>query len=192
MALPQSPLSYHADLYRYWDAKRGDRPMPARADIDPAELRGLLPHLTLIERVEGGFRYRLVGSKVVQDLGREMTGTMVGSHVTPPEYGRALCAIYEQVCDGGKPIFTTGEYRSPSQLVHTVSRLLVPLGPAGGAANMVLLSRASRYDRGTTVTGWLGRTAGRLGETVEVESLAQVEALTLAWDHQSLPERVPA
>jgi hypothetical protein len=192
MASPQPPLGYHADLYRYWDAKRGDRPMPARADLDPGEIRGLLPHLTLIERVEAGFRYRLVGSRVVQDLGREMTGTMVGSHVNPPEYARALNALYARVCDGATPVFTTGEYRSPSQLVHTVSRLLMPLGPSGGPANMVVLSRASRYDRGSTVSGWLGRAAGTVGETVEVHSLAQVEALTLAWDRQSLPERVPA
>jgi len=192
MASPRAPQSYHAELYRYWDSRRGGRPMPSRADLDPAQIRGLLPHLTLIERVEGGFRYRLVGSKVVQDLGREMTGTMVGSHVTPPEYGRALCAIYVQVCDAGRPVFTTGEYRSPSQLVHTVSRLLLPLGPNGGPANMVLLSRASRYDRGIAATGWLGRTAGQLGETIEVGSLAQVEALTLAWDLETLPQGIPA
>jgi hypothetical protein len=192
MARLLPPLSFHADLYRYWDAKRGGRPMPSRADLDPAAMRGLLPHLTLIERVEDGFRYRLVGSQVVQDLGREMTGTMVGSHVNPPEYARAICRLYEQVCDNAQPVFTTGEYRSPSQLVHTVSRLLLPLGPEGGAANMVLLSRASRYDRVTTASGWLGRTAGMLGETVEVGSLEDVVALTLAWDRESLPDRVSA
>lgn len=180
-----APLSYHADLFRYWAERRGGRSMPARSDLSPVDVPTLLPHLTLIDVVEGRFRYRLVGSKVVQDLGREMTGTWVGTHVTPPEYAAALCGIYEQVCAGRRPIFTSGDYRSPSELTHAVSRLLVPLGEDGETVNMILVSRLSRYDRnGSVAAGWLGRTQGRVSETTEVASLDSVIALTLAWDER--------
>jgi hypothetical protein len=76
----QVPVSVHLDLYRYWDSKRAGRAIPARHDIDPAEMRHLLPHLSLVEAtIEGRFRYRLVGTRVVQDLGRDVTGTEVGA-----------------------------------------------------------------------------------------------------------------
>lgn len=180
-----APLTYHADLFRYWTARRGGRSMPARSDLSPVDIPTLLPHLTLIDVVEGRFRYRLVGSRVVQDLGREMTGTWVGSHVTPAEYAAALCGIYEQVCASRRPIFTTGDYRSPSELTHAVSRLLVPLGEDGETVNMILVSRLSRYDRnGSAAEGWLGRTEGRVSESAEVASLDEVVALTRRWDER--------
>jgi len=34
-----------ADLYAYWLKKRGDRLMPRRADIEPADIKPLLPSL---------------------------------------------------------------------------------------------------------------------------------------------------
>jgi hypothetical protein len=189
----QPALAHHVALYRYWQSKRQGRAMPARRDLDPAEVPGLLPHLTLIEVVGERFRYRLVGSRVVQDFGRELTGTFVGSHVNPPEYARAICSIYERVCATRQPVFTTGEYRSPSQLSHTVSRLLVPLGDDGETVNMILLTRVSRYDRGSTVTDWLGRAAGEVSATCEVGSEAAVHDLSLAWERQSTtPVRIPA
>jgi hypothetical protein len=179
-------------LYRYWDAQRRDRAMPARRDVSPADVRELLPHLTLID-VEGDqFRYRLVGSRVVQDLGRDMTGTCVGSHVTPPEYARAICSIYARVCETRLPVFTTGEYRSPSRLTHAVSRLLVPLGEEGGGVSKILLSRVSRYDRNNSAAGWIGRSAGRVGDTVTVQSADDVVQLSLDWDRQSTVAEAPA
>jgi len=187
----QPPLSYHLDLYRYWDTKRQGRCMPARRDLNPSEMPVLLPHLTLIDVIEGRFRYRLVGSKVVQDLGREMTGTWVGTHVTPPEYAAALCGIYEQVCSTRQAIFTTGEYRSPSKLMHAVSRLLVPLSEDGKNVNMIMLSRVSRYDRQGSAANWLGRTAGAVGDTTPVGGADEVVNLCLEWERQCTDKQVP-
>ena len=56
------PISHHLDLYRYWDGRRNGRRMPARRDIDPADIPGLLPHVSLIHKPDGQFRFRLVGS----------------------------------------------------------------------------------------------------------------------------------
>jgi hypothetical protein len=192
MAPLQPPLAHHLALYRYWESKRAGRAMPARGDLNPAEVPGLLPHLMLIEVVGEQFRYRLVGSRVVQDFGRELTGTFVGSHVNPPEYARAICSIYARVCVDRQPVFTTGEYRSPSKLSHIVSRLLVPLAEDGEQVNMILLTRVSRYDRSSTVTDWLGRAAGEVSTVAEIGSEREVHALSLAWDTQSTPERIPA
>lgn len=64
------------ELYQYWDSKRGDRTMPARRDIDPAELKHLLPYLLIVDLEAEPFRvrYRLLGTKVVAESGNDFTG----------------------------------------------------------------------------------------------------------------------
>lgn len=37
----------------YWRTKKGERPAASRAEIDPAEIRSLLPYVGLVD-VEGG------------------------------------------------------------------------------------------------------------------------------------------
>ncbi len=36
--------------------------MPARGDINPADIPALLPHLGIIEKADGELRYRLIGT----------------------------------------------------------------------------------------------------------------------------------
>ena len=65
-------------LHEYWRAKSGaDDPVPRRRDIDPVELPDLLPNLMLVdvERNPLRFRYRLVGTRVVDFSYHDFTGT---------------------------------------------------------------------------------------------------------------------
>jgi hypothetical protein len=63
-------------LHAYWRSKQGGRPMPAPADIDPAEIRPLLPSLIIAEYVgtSARVRYRLVGTQQVYYNGLDFTG----------------------------------------------------------------------------------------------------------------------
>ena len=66
-----------ARLYRHWDGLCGGRAMPRRPDFDPLALPALLGNLILIDvlgRAPLRFRYRLVGSKLTERIGRDMTG----------------------------------------------------------------------------------------------------------------------
>ena len=72
---------YHLDLYRYWLAKRGGRPMPQRSDINPTEIPALLPYIGIIEKADGELRYRLIGTSMAEQLGFDATGAAVGSYV---------------------------------------------------------------------------------------------------------------
>ena len=64
------------ELYTYWRSKQHGRPMPAPSDIDPAEIRSLLPSLIIAEYVGAPVRvrYRLVGTQQVYYNGLDFTG----------------------------------------------------------------------------------------------------------------------
>lgn len=66
-------------LYAYWDAKRGNRRMPSRADIDPVDLKRFLRLLCLIDVVpdERQYVYRVVGTRDVEMRGYDPTGKSV-------------------------------------------------------------------------------------------------------------------
>ena len=63
-------------LHAYWRSKQRGRPMPAPSDIDPAEIRPLLPSLIIAEYVgtPARVRYRLVGTQQVYYNGLDFTG----------------------------------------------------------------------------------------------------------------------
>ena len=63
-------------LHAYWRSKLRGRPMPAPSDIDPAEIRPLLPSLIIAEYVgtPARVRYRLVGTQQVYYNGLDFTG----------------------------------------------------------------------------------------------------------------------
>ena len=64
------------DLTAYWDAKRGGRRMPGMGEIDPVEMAKHLGRLCLIDvsREPMRFRWRLMGSSVVDTLRLDATG----------------------------------------------------------------------------------------------------------------------
>ncbi|MBK8157715.1 MAG: PAS domain-containing protein [Rhodospirillaceae bacterium] len=72
-------------LRRWWLSKCGQRRFPDRADLDPAELKPLLPYILISERLEPfNVRYRLVGTRVVGITGLDITGRDLAA-LTPPD-----------------------------------------------------------------------------------------------------------
>ena len=172
----------HLRLYRYWDVKRGARRMPGRPDIDPTEMRDLLPHLALLDVTGAGFRYRLVGTRVAEDLGRDMTGAVFGIYAKGMSFGDAVVALFDDVRIRARPQFSTGEYRSPQGAVHWVSRLLLPLGADGNTVDMILMCRVASYPRGPAVgPNWLTQASGRKMKTVDIDSLSELEMQCAEW-----------
>jgi hypothetical protein len=76
------PQDCHNEVIRqllgYWHEKRGARRFPARADLDPLEMRYALGNIVLFDRISGTmpprFRYRLIGTAVIERDGYDMTG----------------------------------------------------------------------------------------------------------------------
>ncbi|MFD0987003.1 PAS domain-containing protein [Methyloligella solikamskensis] len=63
-------------LYDYWDRVRNGRIAPNRAEIEPAAIAPLLAETFIVEYAgPGQFRFRLAGTRICDQFGRELRGT---------------------------------------------------------------------------------------------------------------------
>lgn len=123
----------------YWRRKRGRRPLPRRADLDPTEIPKLLPHLQLVEVRDGGqrFRYRLAGTALVAAFGQEYTGKYLDALFT----GERLAAarhVYGTVCRERRPVFLRNSYGTNRDMRMLANRLYLPLSDDGHTVNVIL------------------------------------------------------
>lgn len=64
------------ELYRYWESLRCGREFPARSDFDPVDIRDMLGSVALADVLYDPlrFRFRLIGTKIAQRWGFDLTG----------------------------------------------------------------------------------------------------------------------
>lgn len=124
-------------LLEYWSSKCGaeGRP-PRRADLDPADLRGLLPNLMLfdVEHTPPGFRFRLVGTRMVEVLGHDPTGCLLADY---PE-GGALAEPLRRTAAGARPQATPGTLCWTNGDGVDAEWLFLPLAGDGDDIAMIL------------------------------------------------------
>ena len=91
-------------VFEYWDALRGDRLAPSRHEIDPVDLKDVLPRITFIEYdpVTDAFRFRLAGTELFNLHNREIAYTAIAD-MRPPEYRDLLHVHYKEVIDSKAP-----------------------------------------------------------------------------------------
>ncbi len=134
----QSPIVRQA--YTYWCGKKRGRALPARGDIDPVEMPRVLPNISLVEREtpSGRYRYRLLGSALVEALGHDPTGRYLDEIY--PDFEHSESKRYrDQVFEMGKPSHRIGRpsLRFPTDF-YTVERLYLPLAEDGRRVDMML------------------------------------------------------
>src|SRR5271165_5637188 len=63
------------ELYAYWDERRGKRPAPERAEIEPGAIRQVLSDAFILALdSRAGHPFRLAGTRVCALFGRELKG----------------------------------------------------------------------------------------------------------------------
>jgi len=63
------------ELYAYWQERRGERPAPERAEIEPGAIRQVLSDAFILALDGGaGHPFRLAGTRVCALFGRELKG----------------------------------------------------------------------------------------------------------------------
>ena len=132
-------------LYDYWIARKRDRIAPMRADIDPGELRDLLPNLFLVETVgsPARYRYRLVGTEVVRQFGEEITGKFMDQVDLDHVAGRVQ-AEYDEAAATRQPIVSRWNYSKDAGRHVEYERLILPLSSDGRAVDMFLCGAAGK------------------------------------------------
>jgi hypothetical protein len=174
-----APASYHLDFYRYWLAKRGALPIPLHRAIDPGEIPALVPYVGIIGRTGGELRYRLAGTALSAELGRDITGSVVGSYIWAEE---GLRATIELVYSAACPVFNTGRYKLEASQ-HNVSALLLPLSEDGTVVNRVIFLRLARFQNFDWANpSWLSSTRPEIGQPAPVRDATHLEHLAGAWE----------
>lgn len=127
-------------LLEYWQAKRRTLGrLPARADIDPLEMRFALGHLILADVEPGNpirFRHRLIGTRIVEHAGYDATGLYVDD-IPDQELAQRLIQTYLDVVKTREPAHDrVGGMVGGRAIDLEVLRL--PLSADGAAIDMVL------------------------------------------------------
>jgi len=133
---------YHRDvraMLRYWEEKRQGRTMPARADIDPFELKPFLPGIAIIDVVadERRYVYRLVGTREVAMRGRDPTGRSVNDAFYGASAATSL-ASYDAVVNGRTPLFENRRFVTPDGRSGDEEVVLLPLSDDGKTVTKIL------------------------------------------------------
>jgi hypothetical protein len=97
-----------AALHDAWKRLSKDGQIPYRRDFDPRDHVALLPHIFMVESTEGPrprYRYRLVGTNIVETVGRDATGMWVDElYRDNPE----IIAGFNELLAKGRPVRTFG------------------------------------------------------------------------------------
>lgn len=132
-----SPI-LHA-LRDHWLALKGNRAMPARADIDPTHIPTLLPHIVLVD-VAGAppvFRYRLIGTMVTKIANRDATGRVLDESLYGANTERVLRAYRETAADmSPKAVREIVQFVDKDWIKTEV--LLMPLSSDGENIDMIV------------------------------------------------------
>lgn len=129
------------DLKAYWDQKRGARAMPMRADIDPLDLRKHLGSLILIDVLPGAtdFRMRLIGSTIVEALGRDSTGKLLSSLMPADVNWWRFCHdLYSEIARHAVIARARGNLRMVGRDFRRFDSVLLPLDAGDGTVGMIL------------------------------------------------------
>jgi len=121
-------------LHGWWSAKAGALGLPDRMDFDLIEHRLLMPNVMIsdVEAEPFRIRYRLVGTRIVHNLGVDFTGRYLDEFLGP-DFTVPWIAYYRQAYDSRRPLM--GELTEPtmSGSTFTYEFGLFPVSRGGDA-----------------------------------------------------------
>ena len=127
-------------LYGYWQAKKHGDDLPARADIDPLEMKEWLGNLMLIEfhGDVSDYQIRLDGTNLEHYYGAPRTGGGVET-LTSMEERKLLLTQYKTVLDEKCPAYYEAEFTNSDGVFSRQAKLILPLSADKQRVDMVLV-----------------------------------------------------
>ena len=128
----------------YWRGLRAERKFPARSQLMPRDLSGILRNIVLLRVLDGGrdYQYRIVGDAHVHNYGVNFKN-MLSSDIEreAPEHGRLMRTVYEHVRNAQAPLAVRGWIRREilnARFVYHESAFL-PFGEDETAVDHILV-----------------------------------------------------
>lgn len=120
-------------LLQYWNQKRKDGHLPVRADIDPAEIKVLLPHIMIVDLSNDPFRvrYRLVGTEIVRFSHFDFTGHYLDQLSFESGDTMDWTGCYRQVAESELPGFGIVHWTTNEVAHRWIEFLICPLSNDG-------------------------------------------------------------
>lgn len=116
----------------YWNQVRSNRAMPSRADINPADIKALLPNVILIEVLWDplDFRYRLIGTEIDRHSAESYTGKRISEipeRAPPSTVWNNLAGVAETKT----PSRASVPYVGPQKDFMATNQIVLPLSTDG-------------------------------------------------------------
>ena len=107
---PQITSARVLDLFGYWDRIRRGRLAPRWSDMQPSDIKRLLPYVIMADVLSDPFdvRYRIVGTAVTEAFGYDFTGETIQEPVRSADTASWI-AVYREFVDRRGPCFA--QYR---------------------------------------------------------------------------------
>lgn len=129
----------------HWDRMRQSRPMPARADFDPLDVRFALGFLSLIEvrRSPLRFFFRLDGTKQVELFGIDCTRRYL-DEAMPPDHAAMAAASYREVVESRVPRYHLRKIRFHERIID-YEVLILPFSDDGERVDLLMTGIVPDY-----------------------------------------------
>jgi hypothetical protein len=128
----------------YWRSLRKGRRFPARKDLHPRDMAGILRDIVLVRIIDGGadYEYRIVGDAQAQAYAVPLQGRRISEiAVTAPWFGHIATTVYEHVRRSGEPLILRGrigrEFPEAKFVYHET--VFLPLGASDDAVDHLLI-----------------------------------------------------
>jgi hypothetical protein len=143
---PEAPWSKNVETaYQYWLSKVSPGRLPGRACIDPVEIPRLLSGIWLLDvsRSPFRFKYRLIGTSIVNAIGFDPTGRWLDEAHAHVRENTNFFARYERVAEkkiasrrtGRASLWSHNDYR-------TIENVLLPLATDGSQVDIIMIYTA--------------------------------------------------
>lgn len=126
-------------LYDYWDGKRGGRALPARADLEPIEMRFAIGNVILVDVIDGEplkFRFRLHGTNLAEQVRFDLTGKML-DEMPQAEFRELTRQSFTKVAQTKQPLHGERD-RILDNRRRTYETIILPLSSDGERVDMIL------------------------------------------------------
>lgn len=130
------------EFFDYWASMAPPGRLPGRQHLDPIDIPHLLPGIALFDVVREErrlrFRWRLIGTAVVEAVGRDYTGRFIDEVIVAAPKYEGLHDVLSGIVRTRQPHFWRTRIKAAERDFKTVERLALPLAGDGETVDMLI------------------------------------------------------